>query len=186
MPLAGPAPDDVIAFWRGAGPKLWFAKSPAFDAEIREKFEAAHHQAARGECDGWASDWQGCLALLLLLDQFPRNMFRQSPHAFATDPLALAIARQAIAQGFDQAAPAALRGFFYLPLEHSEDLADQDRCVALCRELDRETGGDLVKWAALHRDIIARFGRFPHRNRELGRQSSAEELRFLAEGGFSG
>jgi uncharacterized protein (DUF924 family) len=180
------SPSTVIAFWLAAGPKCWFAKDDAFDAEIRTRFEGLHHQAARGELADWASDWQGSLALILLLDQFPRNLYRGSGHAFATDPLALSLARKAIASGQDRAAPADLRVFFYLPFEHSEVLADQDRCVALCEALDAREGSDWARWARQHRDIIVRFGRFPHRNAALGRETTSEEQEFLDSGGFSG
>jgi uncharacterized protein (DUF924 family) len=176
-------PADVVVFWIKAGPRAWFRKSKAFDAQIRERFEALHHAAARGELDGWAETPEGALALLLLLDQFPRNLFRDSPHAFATDPLARQVALAAVDRGFDKEVDPALRQFFYLPFEHSEHLEDQERGVALCAQ-----SGDagLVKWASLHRDIIARFGRFPHRNESLGRTTSEEEQAFLEGGGFSG
>jgi uncharacterized protein (DUF924 family) len=180
-------PADIIGFWRSAGPKRWFVKDQAFDAAIRLKFEATHHAAARGEYDRWAETAEGALALLLLLDQFPRNLYRNSPHAFATDPLARRVAAEAIARGDDKAADPELRGFYYLPFEHSEDLADQNLSVALCEAQGRETGDDdTAKWARIHRDIILRFGRFPHRNRELGREMTAEEQAFLDEGGFAG
>jgi uncharacterized protein (DUF924 family) len=180
-------PNDVITFWLSAGPRQWFAAKPAFDDAIRLKFEPVHHAAARGRYDGWAATAEGALALLILLDQFPRNLFRHSAHAFATDPKARAIARTAIAEGFDRAVEPQLRPFFYLPFEHSEDPGDQDACVALCEALARETGDeDSLKWAKLHRDIIARFGRFPHRNPMLGRQTTAEEQAFLDDGGFAG
>lgn len=184
MPL--PAPSEVVAFWRDAGAAKWFAKDDAFDREIAVRFEAAHHAAARGELADWAATAEGALALLLLLDQFPRNIWRGSAHAFATDPLARRIAQEAIAAGHDRATAADLRSFFYLPFEHSEALEDQDHCLALMAALDRETGGELARWASLHREIIARFARFPHRNAALGRQSSAEEADFLAAGGFAG
>lgn len=184
MPL--PSPSDVVAFWRDAGPAKWFAKDLAFDAEITARFEAAHHAAARGELAHWAESWEGALALVLLLDQFPRNIWRGSAHAFATDPLALSIAKTAIAVGRDASVPAELRVFVYLPLEHSEVLADQDQCVALCRALDAASGTEWVKWAEMHRNIIVRFGRFPHRNAMLRRDSTAEEAAFLAAGGFAG
>jgi uncharacterized protein (DUF924 family) len=174
---------DVIAFWLAAGPKEWFAKSDAFDAAIRERFEAAHHAAARGEFSNWEDTADGALGLLLLLDQFPRNLYRGSGHAFATDPLARAIAQRSLKRGFDREVPPKLRPFFYLPYEHSESLQDQERCVALCREAgDAET----LRWAELHRDIIVRFGRFPHRNAALGRETTPEEYAFLADGGFAG
>lgn len=184
MPL--PSPSDVVAFWRDAGPAKWFAKDLAFDAEITARFEAAHHAAARGELAHWAESWEGALALLLLLDQFPRNIWRGSAHAFATDPLARSLARAALTAGHDAAAPAELRLFFYLPFEHSEALTDQDLCVTRCQALDAASGTDWIKWAAMHRDIIVRFGRFPHRNAMLGRESTAEEAAFLADGGFTG
>ena len=176
-------PQDVIDFWLKAGPAKWFARDAAFDALIRERFEADHHAAARREYDGWQDSPEGALALLILLDQIPRNIFRRSPHAFATDPLARAVARRAVEQGFDKQVDAALRPFFYLPFEHSEDPADQDSSVALCTEHgDAET----LKWAVLHRDIISRFGRFPHRNAMLGRETTADEQAFLDKGGFAG
>jgi len=181
------SPSHVVAFWTKAGPKLWFAKDDAFDAAIREGFEAMHHAAARGELAGWKETPQGALALLILLDQFPRNLFRGSAHAFATDPLALEIARAAIDRGHDQAIEPALRVFLYLPFEHAERIEDQERCIALCEAL-HAAGGDksYLDYAILHRDIIARFGRFPHRNAALARTSTPEELAFLAEGGFAG
>jgi uncharacterized protein (DUF924 family) len=176
-------PNDVLGFWRSAGPAKWFKKVPAFDEAIRLKFEPVHHRAARSEYDAWAESADGALALLILLDQFPRNLYRNSGHAFATDPKARAIALAAINRGFDQQVEPPLRGFFYLPFEHSEDLTDQDYNLALCTESGDE---DLIKWAAIHRDIIARFGRFPHRNPALGRVTTVEEQEFLDEGGFAG
>jgi uncharacterized protein (DUF924 family) len=176
-------PQDVLSFWRGAGPKAWFVKSDALDAGIREQFEGLHQAAARRELGAWEDTADGMLALLLLLDQFPRNMYRGTAHQFATDPLALHIAYRAIARGFDQAFDVQLRSFFYLPLEHSEDPADQARCIALF-----ESTGDpeLVKWARLHAAIISQFGRFPHRNACLGRETTEAEKTFLARGGFQG
>jgi uncharacterized protein (DUF924 family) len=176
-------PADVVAFWVKAGPKAWFRRSKAFDAEIRERFEALHHAAARGELDDWAKTAEGALALLLLLDQFPRNLYRDSPHAFATDPLARTVARAAADRGFDTQVDPELRQFFYLPFEHSERLEDQDHGVALCTA---SGDADLVKWANIHRDIIARYGRFPHRNASLGRGTTEAERAFLDEGGFAG
>lgn len=176
---------EIVDFWLDAGPQLWFAKDEAFDARIAARFEAAHQAAARGEFADWESQWQGSLALLLLLDQFPRNIYRGSGHSFATDPLARRIAQDAIALGHDRAAPETLRSFYYLPFEHSELLADQDRSIALFEAMG-ERGADLLHWARLHRDIIVRFGRFPHRNAALGRSTSAEEQAFLDAGGFHG
>jgi uncharacterized protein (DUF924 family) len=176
-------PADIVTFWVQAGPKAWYRKSKAFDAEIRQRFEATHHAAARGELDDWAQTPEGALALLLLLDQFPRNLYRGSPHAFATDPLARKVAREAVDRGFDAKVDPQLRQFFYLPFEHSERLEDQDHGVTLCAA---SGDADLEKWARIHRDIIARFGRFPHRNESLGRTTSEAEQAFLDEGGFSG
>lgn len=175
--------DTVLSFWREAGPKAWFAKDEAFDAACRARFLDLHFTAARGELSGWEASAEGALALLLLLDQFPRNMFRGSAHAFATDGLARAIARRAVARGFDKQIERALIGFFYLPFEHAEDAADQTLCVALT---EASGDADLLKWAKIHQDIIARFGRFPHRNAALGRDTTPEEQRFLDEGGFAG
>jgi len=176
-------PQDVIGFWLQAGPQKWFKKLIAFDEAIRLKFEPVHHRAARGEYDAWAAEAQGSLALLILLDQFPRNLYRGSAHAFATDPKARAFALTAVDRGFDREVEPSLRNFFYLPFEHSESLSDQDYCLALCTEAG---DADNLKWASLHRDIIVRFGRFPHRNRALGRTTTPEEQAFLDEGGFAG
>jgi uncharacterized protein (DUF924 family) len=177
-----PAARDVAGFWRDAGPARWFAKSDAFDAEFLSRFSAAHQAAARGELDHWSDDAEGALALLVLLDQLPRNAWRNNPHMLATDGLALAAAKKAIDAGFDQQFDKELRAFFYLPFMHSEVLAEQERSVELNAALDANT----QRYAVLHRDIVARFGRFPHRNRMLGRSTSAEEQKFLDEGGFAG
>ena len=175
-----PSATEVLTFWKEAGPGKWFKKNPAFDDEIRARFESAHFAAARRELDDWADTAEGCLALLLLLDQFPRNLYRGTGHAFATDPLAKMFAERAVAAGFDKAVEAQLQNFFHLPFEHSEALADQDRAVELAVD------ADALKWAVIHRDIIARFGRFPHRNAALGRETTAEEQAFLDSGGFAG
>jgi uncharacterized protein (DUF924 family) len=175
-------PSDVTGFWRDAGESAWFDKDPLFDAAFETRFLAAHERAARGEFDGWAATPDGALALLILLDQFPRNCFRGQARMFATDAKAVAIAEAAIAAGHDRAIEPDLRLFVYLPFEHAEDLALQDRCVELFRPLR----ADYLRFAILHRDIIARFGRFPHRNAVLKRASTAEEEAFLAEGGFAG
>jgi uncharacterized protein (DUF924 family) len=145
---------QIVEFWSGAGPKRWFVKNAGFDAEIRARFEATHHAAARGDLGHWLGDAKGALALALLLDQFPRNLWRGSADAFATDPLARWTARQAIDAGHDRACATKLRSFFYLPFAHSELLADQDYGVRLWEALAREAGED-AKWAYLHRDIIA-------------------------------
>jgi uncharacterized protein (DUF924 family) len=176
-------PGDVLAFWRAAGPKKWFAKDDAFDAEIRDRFLATYEAAANGELDDWEASPEGAFALIVVLDQFPRNMFRGDGRTFAADPLARAVADRAIARGHDQPFAPSERTFFYLPFEHSEDLADQERCVALNRAFGDADG---LKWAELHADIIRRFGRFPHRNKVLGRTTTPEEQAFLDGGGFGG
>ncbi len=177
---------DIVGFWRSAGPRKWFAKDRAFDAAIALKFEQTHYRAAMRRYDHWAETPEGALALLILLDQFPRNLYRGTAHAFATDPLARTFARAALAAGHDQSIEAQLRPFFYLPFEHSESLADQEFCVELCAALQADSGDeDTIKWAIEHRDIIARFGRFPHRNAVLGRETTPEEQVFLDEGGFA-
>ena len=181
-PAELPTARDIVGFWRQAGPERWFAKNEAFDAQFRERFLAAHEAAAHGELDHWAQGAEGALALLVLLDQFPRNTWRGNARMLATDAKALAIARQAIEAGLDLKTDEELRRFFYLPFMHSESLDDQQRSVELNAALDANT----QRFAVLHRDIIARFGRFPHRNKLLGRTSTAEEQRFLDEGGFAG
>jgi uncharacterized protein (DUF924 family) len=173
---------EIVRFWRDAGPKAWFQRSEAFDGRCRG-FENEHHAAARRELAQWELDAEGALGLLLLLDQIPRNIYRNSAHAFATDPLAQAVALRAIEKGFDTATDSALRLFFYMPLEHSENLALQERAVVLVEAMG---DAEFLRFARLHRDVIARFGRFPHRNPVLGRKSSPEELAYLADGGFTG
>lgn len=177
------APQDIIEFWRTAGPKKWFEPDPAFDADIRERFLASHELAAAGKLANWEKTAQGALALLLLLDQFPRNMFRKTPRAFATDALARDIARRAIKSGFDLEVGDELRSFLYLPFMHSEELSDQELCLSLYRDYGNEDG---IKYAEIHLDAIRRFGRFPHRNEILGRESSADEIAYLDDGGFRG
>ena len=172
-------PDELIAFWCDAGAAKWFARDVAFDAEIRRRFEPAHHAAARGELDAWAATAQGALALILLLDQVPRNCFRDSAHAFATDPLARQRAARAIDRGDDQQVAESLRQFFLLPFEHAEDLVDQERSVELARTL----GGEPLEYALAHREVIRQFGRFPHRNRALGRANTPAEQDWLDAGG---
>lgn len=175
-------PHAVVQFWRDAGPQRWFKRDDAFDAAFRERFLAAHEAAARGQLSAWSATAEGALALVLLLDQFPRNAFRGTPRMYATDAQAREVADAAIAAGHDTRVDPALRPFFYLPFMHSEDLPDLERCVALMQPI----GGDHLRYANHHRGIVARFGRFPHRNALLGRPSTGEEERFLAEGGFSG
>ena len=173
---------DVVRFWQDAGPELWFAKDPEFDRRFRERFLALHEAAARGELAGWIASPYGALGLLLLLDQFPRNAFRGTPRMYDTDALARTMASAAIAAGHDQKVPVELRLFIYLPFGHSEDMADQDRSVALSLPLGERN----LAHAEGHRDIVRRFGRFPHRNAILGRTTTPDEQRFLDEGGFAG
>lgn len=177
-----PAPADVVRFWQHAGARRWFRRDDDFDREFRERFLAAHESAAAGRLHDWAETAEGALALVLLLDQFPRNAFRGTPRMYATDAQARATADRAIAAGFDRAVDAELRQFFYLPFMHSEALVDLERCV----ELNSDIGGEPLRYAQHHRGVVQRFGRFPHRNAILGRPSTAEEERFLAEGGFGG
>jgi uncharacterized protein (DUF924 family) len=177
------SPQAVLAFWREAGPKKWFTKDATFDEAIRARFLATHEAAAAGELAEWEVTAEGALALVIALDQFPRNMFRGSARTFATDTLARRIADRAIANGFDSAVQSLERQFFYLPFEHSESPADQDRSLALYRAMG---DAEALKWAELHADIIRRFGRFPHRNAALGRSTTPDEQAFLNSGGFAG
>lgn len=172
----------VSAFWRKAGADAWFVKNEAFDTEFRSRFLDLHHAAARRELDEWIDHAESALALMILLDQFPRNCFRGTAHMFATDPLARHFAVKAVAAGHDMAVDADVRVFFYLPFEHSENLEDQQRSV----ELTEANAPDYLKYAIEHREIIERFGRFPHRNPQLGRETTAREKAFLDGGGFSG
>ena len=176
-------PQEVLDFWFGAGPKKWFSRDAAFDAAITERFMPGYEAAAAGKLSDWEQSAEGALALLILLDQFPRNMFRGSARSFATDAAALAIARRAVERGFDRQLPLPKRNFFYMPFMHSENLADQERCVELSRLY---SDANTLKWAELHADIIRRFGRFPHRNALLGRTTTPEEQGFLDAGGFAG
>lgn len=173
----------IVAFWRDAGPDKWFTKDPAFDAEIALAHMATYDRAARGDLDTWSATPTGALALVLLLDQFPRNMFRGTARAFATDAKALEIAKAAILEGLDQEVESALRLFFYLPFMHAESLTEQDMCIVLIEALGQE---EALRYAHIHREAIARFGRFPHRNPLLGRETTPEEAEYLASGGFQG
>ena len=182
MNHAPSAAAEIVQFWADAGPGRWFKKDATFDDQFRERFAVAHEAAAGGALDHWALRAEGALALMILLDQYPRNSFRGTARMFATDPLALTLAERAITRGFDTAVDPALRAFFYLPFMHAERLADQDRALELYAPL----GGESLRFAIIHRDIIARFGHFPHRNALLGRTTTAEEQAFLDEGGFAG
>ncbi len=176
-------PSDIVTFWKEAGPGKWFAKDDAFDARFRGRFEDAHFCAARRELDHWAETPEGSLALLILLDQFPRNVFRGTGHAFATDPLARHFAVMAVDCGQDGLVENDLRRFFYLPFQHHEDLASQERQLALFQTMERPADD---RWAEHHHKVIATFGRFPHRNRALGRETTPEEQVFLDADGFRG
>jgi uncharacterized protein (DUF924 family) len=171
------APAEIVRFWRAAGPGKWFAQDDNLDQAIRSTFLATYEAAANGELAAWEESVEGALALVLLLDQFPRNMFRGSARAFATDALARAAADRALARGFDQATDIVLRPFFYLPFMHSEVLIDQDRSVRLYEAL-----GDAgqLRYASEHRAVVQRFGRFPRRNPALGRDTTPAEQAFLA------
>ncbi|HYD74412.1 DUF924 family protein [Ramlibacter sp.] len=174
-------PADVVQFWREAGPERWFRKDEAFDRDFRDRFLASHEAAARGELSHWGATAEGSLALLVLLDQFPRNAFRGSARMYATDALARTVADRALARSQDQdITDTGLRNFFYLPYMHSEWLPDQLRAVGLAR------GTHAEPHACEHHDIVARFGRFPHRNPLLHRPSTREEQAFLEGGGFAG
>jgi uncharacterized protein (DUF924 family) len=188
-------PKTIYDFWFG-GPNLdefgqsrkaWFVKDAAFDAEIRQGFLTTLESAQRGELAHWRSDPKHCLSLIIVLDQFPRNIFRGTPRAFATDAMALEAARLAVAQGYDQAVISVERIFFYLPFEHSESRDDQARCVALVQALvDADSSReDFLHYAKRHQEVIERFGRFPHRNGILGRVSTLAEIEFLQQPGSS-
>ena len=176
-------PDDVISFWREAGPEKWFKKSDAFDEAIRERFGATWDEARTGRLDGWAGTAEGRLALILVLDQFPRNMFRESAKAFATDETALRQTYRAIGADEIEAMPPDLAVFALMPLMHSESIVDQDACV---REMLVPRWEENFRFAVVHRDVIRRFGRFPHRNPVLGRATTPAERAFLDMGGFGG
>jgi uncharacterized protein (DUF924 family) len=194
--------DAILDFWFGSNPDdslvakdksaLWWSKSPEIDGAIRQRFEGAVKRAAAGELSDWQSTAEGRLALILLVDQFPRNIYRDSPEAFSHDSKALAWALEGIGQGMDLKLRPIERVFFYLPLEHSEALEHQEQAVLQFRKLIEAVGADqkgvfaeYLEFAVRHRAVIARFGRFPHRNKILGRQSTPEELAFLAEPGSS-
>jgi uncharacterized protein (DUF924 family) len=173
---------DVVDFWREAGPDLWFAKDDDFDRLFRDRFLVLHEAAARGELASWRLSPYGALALILLLDQFPRNAFRGSPRMYATDPVARSVADAAVRAEYDHLVDPGIQVFFYLPFAHSESLPDQERSVELVRRL----GEPDLSHALGHHDIVRRFGRFPHRNPILGRAMTGEEQLFLDGGGYAG
>lgn len=185
--------DEVLTFWfqdptgqTTKNRKEWFAKDPKFDQEIRDRFLGLYEQAATGQLNHWPETAPGMLALILVLDQFPRNLFRGDPRAFATDARALALTQTAIARGFDQVLPLIQRWFVYLPLMHSEDLAIQQQSVEYFRQLEQDPETQsCYPYALKHRDVIQQFGRFPHRNAILGRPSTPAEIAFLQQPGSS-
>lgn len=182
--------DDILSFWfarpgeagYGERREIWWQSTPEFDTEIGARFAGACERAAAGEFEHWAEDARGALALILLFDQFPRNLYRGTPRAFATDARALGLAKDAVARGFDREVTSLERVFFYTPFEHSERLEDQRRGVAFFQALgDGPLVRESVRFAKRHLEIIERFGRFPHRNAVLGRASTVEEAAFLTE-----
>lgn len=188
MAAKDPRAAEVIGFWFGSGDrdKRWFEKNAAFDVEVRERYLALHAAGAAGKLAHWKSEPADCLALIVLLDQFPRNMFRGTASAFATDALALEAAHHAVARGYDRAMRGVDRMFIYLPYEHAESLEEQLRSCELCAPLvDFPETADVYRYAIAHCDIIRRFGRFPHRNAILGRASTPEEIEFLKGPGSS-
>jgi uncharacterized protein (DUF924 family) len=176
-------PDEVLTFWRSAGADKWFNKHDAFDGEIRTRFGALWNAALCGQLTGWEETPEDALALVIVLDQFSRNMFRGLARSYEADPLARAVADRAIVRGFDRSIHDLERRFFYLPFMHSEHVADQERSLALARAYGDD---DFYKHAAQHADIVRRFGRFPHRNVIVGRRTTVEEQAFLDAGGFAG
>jgi uncharacterized protein (DUF924 family) len=201
-PVRPSDPEEVLSFWFGeldrhgqadtAHSDRWFRKDADFDRQIRDRFGELHAAVARGERDHWLATPRGRLAVILVLDQFSRNLFRDSPQSFAQDAKAQAVTLDALARGDDRGAAAAERAFIYMPLMHAEDRALQDRCLAAfggwrdeLAGADRDRVQGLLGYAQQHRDIVDRFGRFPHRNRLLGRESTAEEAAFLQQPGSS-
>lgn len=180
---------EILEFWFGASEagsfrQEWFSVDPVFDAEIRSRFLTTHLEAAQGKLDHWLAEAESALSLILIFDQFPRNLFRGSPQMFATDAKALSSARHAIDNAYDQQLIPVRRMFLYMPFMHSEDLNDQQYSVALIQTLSNV--GNSLEFAIKHKEAIERFGRFPHRNPILGRTMTPEEQRYLNEGGFSG
>lgn len=197
-----PTPESILACWFGddlvspeaiaARIRIWFSGDPAFDEQLRERFDGLPDRALRGELDSWRGEARTCLALVLVVDQLPRNLYRGTERCFAYDSLALEVATTALRSGFDAELSPMEAAFLYLPLEHSEDLTAQDRCVALFRNLVDCAPAALqpqleysLEFAIRHREVIRRFGRFPHRNKALARASTPEELDYLESGGES-
>jgi uncharacterized protein (DUF924 family) len=176
-------PADILAFWREAGSERWYNKDGAFDDDVRRRYFGLWQAAAAGELSSWEAGDDGALALTIVLDQFPRNMFRGDVRTYATDALARQVASGAIARGADARIDPGLLEFLYMPFMHSEHLPDQLRCIEL---FSKTSNTEQQKYAAHHADIVRRFGRFPHRNQILGRVTTTEEQAFLDEGGFPG
>ncbi|CAN5550448.1 DUF924 family protein [soil metagenome] len=184
--------EKVLAFWFGREGdeeygefrKAWFERSDDFDREVANRFSGLHSRAASGELDSWRDEAESALALIIVLDQFPRNMFRGDPKSWATDRAALEAAKHAVERAYDRELPAFQRSFVYMPYMHSENLEDQKRCVELF-ELMGESGKNNVEFAIGHMEIVERFGRFPHRNEILGRETTPEEAEFLTRPGSS-
>ncbi|MHA1528988.1 MAG: DUF924 family protein [Alphaproteobacteria bacterium] len=177
--------EDVLRYWvHEIGPDRWYESDAGVDAEIRNRFEGLWRRAGDGDCDHWVLSPRGALALMIVLDQFPRNMFRGLAAAYRTDCRALRIAKQAIRRGHDKVTPEPERQFFYLPLMHSEGLTDQERCVRLIKLGMPRTGSENLEHARLHREVIRKFGRFPSRNQPLGRHDTEAELHYRAGGGY--
>ncbi|MDH3229536.1 MAG: DUF924 domain-containing protein [Alphaproteobacteria bacterium] len=178
-----PEAETVLGFWFNETEREnWFRKDDAFDEAVRRRFAEVYRRAAAGQLDEWRDTPRGCVALVIVLDQFPRNMFRGDARSFATDAAARTVLRHALDGGFDRGLTVPEKQFLYMPLQHSEDAADQ----ALSVELNAATGdADLLKWAEAHQRIVGRFGRFPHRNKMLGRETTPEEAEFLKEKGSS-
>jgi len=179
----GVTPAEILAFWRAAGRERWYERDDTFDADVRSRFLELWRKAAAGELSSWETTDEGALALVIILDQFPRNMFRGDIRTYSSDALAREVASRAIAGGADIRVEPALLEFLYMPFMHSEHLADQLRCVEL---FGKSGQTDNLTYAEHHADIIRRFGRFPHRNRILGRATTPEEQAFLDGGGFRG
>jgi uncharacterized protein (DUF924 family) len=179
------APADILAFWFSPEmAKRWFNATPALDEHIRARYERLWSRAARGECHHWTATPEGSLALAILLDQFPLNMFRGKPESFSTEQLAVRVALDAVSRGQDARLPRERVAFLYMPLMHSESLSDQERSVALFEAAGLEEN---LRFAKHHRELIRRFGRFPHRNAILGRESTPEEIAYLgSEEAFTG
>jgi uncharacterized protein (DUF924 family) len=188
----GGAPEEVLAFWFGEEGdeeygefrQAWFEKNEDFDREVTTRFSDLYEEAASGKLDSWKDDARSALALIIVLDQFPRNMFRGDPRSWATDAKALEVAKHAVERAYDRELPPFQRSFVYMPYMHSENLEDQKRCVELF-ELMGESGKNNVEYAVGHMEIIERFGRFPHRNEVLGRETTPEEAEFLTRPGSS-